>query len=160
MQQYIQPCVEECTRVFRDFIGVDITVMSPYVSDKKVPQTWGISSLMSLSGRQVQGVIAISMKQTVALQLTDMITRSSHPILDEDVMDTLGEILNIIAGRVKQRLEDSFNMILSIPVIILGMEHLVKWPTRRSQLLCIPFTILGRESFVLSIAIQKQVDTQ
>jgi chemotaxis protein CheX len=154
MKQYIQPFSEVCTYVFQDFVGIEITAASPYFSDKEVAETWDVSALISLSG-QAQGVIAISMKQALALQLTGILTGASHTTVDEDVMDALGEIVNIIAGRAKQRLENTFKLIISLPTIILGMEHTVKWPTRQSQLLCLPFTICGHEYFVLSVAIQQ-----
>ncbi|MDR0723258.1 MAG: chemotaxis protein CheX [Treponema sp.] len=154
MEQYIRPCIEVCTYVFKNFVGTEITATAHYFSDREVPDRWDISALISLSG-QAQGVVAISMKQALALQLTGILTGAVHTTLDEDVMDALGEILNIIAGRVKQRLENTFNLIISLPTIILGIEHTVKWPIRRSRLLCIPFTIFGHESFVLSIAIQQ-----
>ncbi|MDR2394920.1 MAG: chemotaxis protein CheX [Treponema sp.] len=154
MEQYIQPFVEVCTCVFKDFVGTKITATCPYFSDKKVGNTWDISALISLSG-QAQGVVAISMKQALALQLTGMLTGASHGALDEDTMDTLGEIVNIIAGRAKQVLENTFRLIISLPTIVLGAEHTVKWPMRRSKLLCIPFTIFEHESFVLSVAIQE-----
>jgi chemotaxis protein CheX len=158
MEQYIQPFVEVCTYVFKDFVGMEIAATDPYFSDKEIPDRWDISALISLSG-QAQGVVAISMKQSLALQVTGILTGASHTTLDEDVMDALGEIVNIIAGRVKQRLENTFRLIISLPTIIWGMEHKVKWPTRRSRLLCIPFTIFEHGSFVLSVAIQ-QVETE
>jgi chemotaxis protein CheX len=153
MEQYIQPFAEVCTCVFKDFVGMEIAATTHYFS-KEVPDRWDISALISLSG-QAQGVIAISMKQAPALQLTSILTGASHTTLDEDVMDALGEIVNIIAGRAKQRLEDTFKLIISLPAIILGMKHKVKWPIHQSQLLCIPFTIFEHDSFVLSIAIQE-----
>jgi chemotaxis protein CheX len=59
-------------------------------------------------------------------------------------MDALGEIVNIIAGKAKQRREDTFKLIISLPAIIWGLEHKVKWPTHRNQLLCIPLPFLNR----------------
>jgi chemotaxis protein CheX len=154
MEQYIQPFVEVCTCVFKEFIGVEIAPASPYFSDKEALEKWDISALISLSG-QAQGVIVLSMKQPLALQLTGMLTGASYTALNEDTMDALGEIVNIIAGRAKQRLENTFKLVISLPTIILGMEHTVRWSNQRSRLLCIPFTIFEQESFVLSIAIQQ-----
>jgi chemotaxis protein CheX len=140
--------------VFKDFVGMEIDATAHYFSEQEVLERWDISALISLGG-QAQGVVVISMKRDLALHLTGMLSGAPHTTLDEDVMDALGEIVNIIAGGVKQRLENTFNLIISLPTIILGMKHTVKWPTRQSKLLCIPFTISGHESFVLSIAIQE-----
>jgi chemotaxis protein CheX len=154
VEQYIQPFVEVCTYVFKEFVGTEIVAATPYISEKEVLDKWDISALISLSG-QAQGVVALSMKQAVALQLTDRLTRTVHTALDEDAIDVIGEIINIIAGRVKQNLESTFKLIISLPTVILGTKYTVKWPTGRSRLLCIPFTIFEHESFVLSVAIQQ-----
>lgn len=153
IQSLIRPFAEVCIYVFKDFVGTKIAVNRPYFSDKEMLHNWDISALISFSG-QVQGVVLISMNQTLAKELTSRLTGTTHTIIDEDVIDAIGEIVNIIAGRAKQSLQNTFKSIISLPTIILGSGYGIKWPIHRSRILCIPFTVFEHETFVLTVALE------
>ncbi|MDR1302981.1 MAG: chemotaxis protein CheX [Treponema sp.] len=156
-QQYIQslirPFAEVCIYVFKDLVGTNIAVNRPYFSDKEMLHNWDISALISFSG-QVQGVVLISMNRSLAKELANRLTGTVHTAIDEDVTDALGEIVNIIAGRAKQSLQNTFKLIISLPTIILGSGYGIKWPIHRSRILCIPFTIFEQETFILTVALE------
>jgi chemotaxis protein CheX len=154
MKQYIRPFIEVCTLVFKDFVGAEITAAPPYFSDKDMLHKWDISALISFSG-QVQGVVLISMKQSLAQELTSRLTGTTHTTIDEDVIDAIGEIVNIITGRAKQSLQNTVKLIISLPTIVLGSGHKIRWPIHRSRILCIPFTVFKHETFVLTLAFER-----
>ena len=97
----------------------------------------------------------MSMKSTLALKLTDKITGVQHTRLDGEVIDAIGEIVNIIAGNIKRELENSFRLIISLPTIVKGLEHNIVWVNDKTRIICIPFKIFTTETFCLSIAIEK-----
>ncbi|MDR2633969.1 MAG: chemotaxis protein CheX [Treponema sp.] len=147
----IQPFAEVCIYVFKELVSTKIVVNRPYVPDKNIPYSWDISALIRFTG-QVQGVLGISMKRALAQKLTGLLLMESwHTTLDKDVMDILCEIANIIAGRAKQRLENTCKLQIALPTIILGGDISPLCPSR---MVCIPFTIFEHEFFVLSLAIE------
>jgi chemotaxis protein CheX len=72
-----------------------------------------------------------------------------------DMIDAIGEIVNIIAGNVKKNLEDMFKIVISLPKVVHGKAHIVVIPDDRMRLLCIPFKIFENETISLSININE-----
>jgi chemotaxis protein CheX len=153
MEKYIQPFIDVCKNVFHEFLGCDLSADRPYFEVKETINEWDISAVIGLTG-EARGAVVISMKTALAIRLTDILSGSSHTNLDEEVVDAIGEIVNIIAGNVKKNLEESFRLIISLPTIVQGKEHIIKWPTGQARIICIPFNIFENETFVLSVAIE------
>jgi len=155
MEQYIKPFVDVCLSVFPDFIGSPVTVGRPFFIDKTDPHDWDISAIIGLTG-EAKGAVVISMKEKLASQLTSILTGAEHNSLDEEVIDAIGEIINIIAGNAKRGLEESFRLVISLPTIVKGKGHSIQWPNDQARIICIPLTIFDSESFSLSVAIESQ----
>jgi chemotaxis protein CheX len=94
------------------------------------------------------------MKTELALHVTDILTGSKHTRLDDEVLDAIGEIVNIIAGNAKKGLEEAFHLVISLPTIVQGKEHTVKWPNSQTRIICIPFNLFEKDTFTLLIAIE------
>jgi chemotaxis protein CheX len=153
MEKYIQPFVDVTKNVFKDFLGADLTVDRPYFSEQNASSEWDISAIIGLTG-EARGAVVISMKQSLVLKLTDTLTGTPHTKIDEEVVDAIGEIVNIIAGNAKKGLEESFRLVISLPSIVQGKEHSVKWPNAQARIICIPCKIFENEVFTLSVAIE------
>jgi chemotaxis protein CheX len=153
MEKYIQPFIDVCKNVFKEFVQCDLTAGRPYFIEKEAVNEWDISSIIGLTG-EARGAVVISMKKELAIRLTDQITGTPHEKLDDEVVDAIGEIVNIIAGNVKKNLEEAFRLVISLPTIVQGKEHAVKWPSGRTRIICIPFNIFENDTFNLSVAIE------
>jgi Predicted inhibitor of MCP methylation, homolog of CheC len=153
MEKYVQPFVDVCQSVFRDFIGNELVVDRPYFADKNAPHDWDVSAIIGLTG-EARGAVVISMKEPLALKLTGILTGSSHANLDDEVVDAIGEIVNIIAGNAKRGLEESFRLVISLPTIVRGKGHTIMWPNDQARIICIPFKIFDTETFCLAVAIE------
>ncbi|MDR2394923.1 MAG: chemotaxis protein CheX [Treponema sp.] len=125
-QQYIrslvQSFVEVCIYGFKELVSTKIVINRPYIPDTDLLYTGDISALIRFSG-QAQGGVLISMKRALAQKLTNLLIGTEHTTLDEEVMDTLGEIVNIIAGRAKERLENTVKLAISLPTISVDNDY-------------------------------------
>ncbi|MDR0589358.1 MAG: chemotaxis protein CheX [Spirochaetaceae bacterium] len=139
--------------MFKEFVGCELSAERPYFMEKETVNEWDISAVIGLTG-EARGAVVISMKTPLALLLTDILTGSKHTELDDEAVDAIGEIVNIIAGNAKKDLEESFRLVISLPTIIQGKEHMVTWPSGHSRTICIPFNIFENQTFVLSVAIE------
>jgi chemotaxis protein CheX len=153
MEQYIQPFIEVSQKVFEEFVGCKLAADRPYFEEKENINDWDISAVIGLTG-EARGAVVISMKTSLATRITDILTGTSHTELDDEVVDAVGEIVNIIAGNVKKDLEESFRLIISLPTIVQGTKHVIKWPSGHTRVICIPFNIFENERFVLSVAVE------
>ena len=138
--------------MFREFVGMKAEAKMPYFMEKEEGE-WDISAIIGLTG-EARGAVVISLKQELAIKITSVLTGAEYTKLDDDVVDAVGEIINIIAGNVKQELEDAFRLIISLPTIVKGKEHSIAWPDSQARIICIPFVISGAGSFTLSVALE------
>ena len=153
MKQYIQPFIKVCKNVFKEFLDQDLEAKLPYFINKEQISGWDISGVIGLTG-EARGAVVISMKDDLAIRLTSILTGMSHKVLYDDVVDAVGELINIIAGNVKQELEDAFRLVISLPTIVKGKEHTINWPDSQTRVICIPFVTSGAESFTISVALE------
>ena len=119
MKQYVQPFIKVCKNVFKEFIGQDLDARLPYFIEQDKVEGWDISAVIGLTG-EARGAVVISMKDELAIKLTTILTGKPHNVVYDEVVDAVGEIINIIAGNVKLDLEESFKLVISLPTIIRG----------------------------------------
>jgi chemotaxis protein CheX len=153
MEQYIQPFIDVCMNVFKEFVGCELAVERPYFAEREAIKEWDISAVIGLTG-EARGAVVISMKSSLAEKMTSTLTGTEHTELDSEVVDAIGELVNIIAGNAKRGLEEAFRLVISLPSIITGKEHSVQWPNNQARIICIPFKVFDNDSFCLSVAIE------
>jgi len=157
MEKYIQPFISTCEKVFTDFCKTKVEPGRMFFSTKdEFEKIWDISGLIGLSG-QTTGAVAISLKDSSAIKITEILTGKKHEPFDDIVSDAVGEIINIIAGNVKKSFEEEFRIKISLPTIIKGKAHMIIWPEKKTRIICIPFTIFENEKMCLSVAMDINV---
>ena len=153
MEQYIQPFIKVCESVFHDFCKTEVKAGRVFfVSKDEYVSNWDISGIIGLSG-EASGAVAISLKSVTAFSVTKILTGKEHSSIDSDVTDAVGEIINIIAGNVKKNFEEELRVKISLPTIIKGVAHSIVWPSEKTRIICIPFTIFSDQELCLSIAV-------
>jgi len=155
MEEFIQPFIEGSEEVFRDLCNTEITAgRAFFVSKDEFETIWDVSGLIGLSG-EAHGAVAISLKEETAFRLTNILTGKEYTTVDKEVTDMLGEVVNIIAGNVKNVFEKKHRIKISMPSIIKGKAHSIVWPSEKARIICIPFTIFDNQEFCLSVAVEQ-----
>ena len=153
MEKYIQPFISTCEKVFSEFCNTKVKANRIFFTTKdEFEGEWDISGVIGLSG-QVTGAVAISIKESTAKKIANILTGKSYERMEADVTDAVGEIVNIIAGNVKKNFEDELRIKISLPSIIKGKAHMIIWPTEKTRIISVPFEIFKDEKFCLSVAI-------
>lgn len=157
MAQYIKPFAQVCMKVFRQFMGIELTAKRPYLFDGNEVNCWDIFALIGFAG-DVRGGVLISVKKETAFKLTNILTGTMHKEIDADVIDAIGEIVNIIAGNVKSRdgFENTLNLKISMPLVVKGEGHSISWLIGSTRIFCVPFKIFENEEIMLSISLEKK----
>ena len=155
MEKFIQPFIDGCEEVFRDLCNTEVKAgRAFFVSKDEFETIWDISGIIGLSG-DANGAVAISLKEETAFELTKILTGSEHTTVDRLVTDAMGEIINIIAGNVKNIFEKKHRIKITMPSIIKGKAHSIVWPSEKARIICIPFSIFNGQEFCLSIAVEQ-----
>jgi len=154
MEKYIQPFIKVCESTFKDFCQTEIKAGRLFfISKDEYESNWDISGIIGLSG-EASGAVAISLKDITVFRITKILTGNDYKSIDSDVTDAVGEIINIIAGNVKRNFEEELKIKISLPTIVKGKSHSIVWPSEKTRIICIPFTIFSDQEMCLSVAVE------
>jgi chemotaxis protein CheX len=147
---WINPFITAATEVLDEILGVKPKLSKPYVKQSDEP-LFDISGLIGLTGEAV-GSIAFSLPKQTALKMVSKFIGEEVLGLSADTRDAIGELTNIIAGRVKKIFyEKNIRMKISVPNIIVGKEHTI------SSAKGIPTIVIPFESELGNFAIQVSI---
>ena len=133
--KYINPFLKASLNLFRDFLGMDVTEGKPYLI-KDPTDLNEVSGIIGLAGETV-GAVVISFSKQTAVKIVSKLLGENQMGLNNDVLDGVGELINIIAGNAKKDLLD-FRISISIPGVIVGKNSSIRWP-KGIPVVTIPF---------------------
>jgi chemotaxis protein CheX len=149
--KYIEPFIDATYGVFEDFYKEKPELQKPYLVEKNGKHDWDISAVIGIAGES-KGVVVISFNAQMAYRLTSILVGHQVTELDDDVVDSIGELVNIVAGNAKKGFE-SYKLMISLPSIIKGKNHEIAWPNKQIPIIGIPFKLTDG-IFNLSIGLE------
>lgn len=100
---------------------------------------YDVSGVISIAG-DFRGYVIASFPKELALNIVNGFVGIQPADIDDDVVDSIGEVTNLIAGSAKRAfVELGYKYIIGIPNVVCGKNHVIK---RSKQL---PFAILTFE---------------
>ncbi len=115
----INPFLEAVSETFENMLGCSVTTGEPSVDNEPESQnTADIIGLIGLSGT-AQGIVAIRFPVTTALRVVGTMIGTEFKGVDSSIIDGVGELVNIIAGSAKTKLE-GHKIALSLPSVLRG----------------------------------------
>jgi chemotaxis protein CheX len=135
--RYIQPFIDATLTVFNNLFEISPVVQTPYLLLDKEEFKWDLSALIGIAG-EVRGVVALSFREFFSTMITSKIMEKEVKEINEDVIDTFSEIVNIVARNAKKGLEE-FRLVVSLPSIVKGHDHQIGWPGKSIPIICVPF---------------------
>jgi chemotaxis protein CheX len=124
MSPYTEPFVASLVGNFAAMFGCVLTPgTSPH--GERIHATRDITAIVGLAGK-ADGNIVISLDRAVALALTEAMLGQRPETIDENVIDAVGETLNIVAGQAKSQL-DQLALNLGIPTVVTGCGQSIRF---------------------------------
>jgi len=149
--KYIEPFVEATINIFKEFYNETPEMRTPFIFNKDENMGWDLSAVIGIAG-ETKGVITLGFPKELIIKLTERLVGYPIGSIDDDVIDSTGEVVNIIAGNAKKGLEE-FRLVISLPSIVQGENHQISWPSNSMPIIIIPFVIsLG--TFHLSVGLE------
>lgn len=106
-----------------------------------------ITGLLEFSGGR-KGALLMTMPEEMALKAVGGMLGMELTEIDEDVCDGVGELINIIAGGAKTKLQEKgVDFELSIPNTVIGKSHQITTPASTSRVRC-EFEAAGEGFFI------------
>ena len=150
--EYVNPFITSTSEVFKTMVGIEPERGNLYLkADEKLP--YDISGIIGLAG-QASGFVVISMTEKLAFKVLENFLGEVKTEMDEDVMDAIGEILNMIAGGAKQIFsKKGIRFKISIPNVVVGKNHVVG-KQRNVQSIGMTFKV-GDDTFVIEVSLNE-----
>ncbi|HOM17401.1 MAG TPA: chemotaxis protein CheX [Thermoguttaceae bacterium] len=133
--EYINPFIASLGTVFRTMLQCEVKRGAIHLKERSSPN-YPISGVIGLSGLAV-GTVVLSMSEQVARQAASTMLMADCQEVNADVLDAVGELTNMVAGRAKAQLEE-LELSVSLPSIITGQDHEVRFPSNVTPI-CVPF---------------------
>ncbi len=151
--EYINPFIEATYDLFTTMLGARATRGDVGLAkDQANPRH--IMALIGLSG-MARGMVALSFPLDTALNMVNQLLGTDIKVLDDTVSDAIAEMVNIVAGGAKAKLNtgDEEPIDLSLPTVVRGNSYNIDYPSG-SIWLEVPFdSDLG--SFSLRVTFEK-----
>lgn len=123
--QYINPFLAASTNLFKNYLGVECSSNAPFLNQD--PQHLDeVTGIIGLAGETV-GAVVLSFNRDTAIAIASKMAGKRYTTLSNEVIDIVGELVNIVAGNAKKDLLE-FRIIISLPGVLIGQGSRIKWP--------------------------------
>ncbi len=136
--EYINPILEATINLFDKTFGIVPEAGKPFILERSTAHRWDVSGVMVLTGKVI-GVVVIRLTRHLSVKLLQRacIEFETDDEREELTNGLVGELINVISGNAATQLSD-FNIKVSVPFVVQGMNHSVMWP-ERVPIIGIPF---------------------
>ena len=133
--EFLNPFLNATVDVFRTMLSCELVRGQAALKSSHAPQ-YEISGLIGLTGK-CQGMVVVSLGRETAIQATAILLSERPSSIDAQVVDTVGELTNMIAGAAKSKLEQ-LHLSIGLPSVICGKNHSIGFPSNSTPL-ALPF---------------------
>jgi chemotaxis protein CheX len=133
--EHINPFLEASMNLFKIHLGVNVTNDPPYLNQDNQNLN-EVSAIIGLAGETV-GAVVLSFSRETAVKMVSKFANRAYVALSKEVIDGVGELVNIIAGNAKKGLVN-YRIEISLPGVVTGNKYKINWP-KGVPVITIPF---------------------
>ena len=149
---FINPFLAASMNLFHEYLGITVRSLNPFVR-KDAYVLDEVSGIIGLAG-DTAGAVVLSFSRQTAMNIVSVFSKKSYTALTNEVLDGVGELVNIIAGNAKQDLAEH-RISISLPGVVVGKDARIHWPDG-VPVIAIPFdSELG--SFSVNVSLKDAV---
>lgn len=147
--ELINPFIHASVNLFNTFLNMDVTVGKPFLKGDK-NSLLEVSAVIGLAG-ETQGAVVLTFTREIAVKMISNFVGHDYKYLSNEVLDGVGELVNIIVGNAKKDL-NGHRISISLPGVVTGRDYKIHWPDG-TPVISIPFTCsLG--NFALNVSLK------
>jgi chemotaxis protein CheX len=114
-----------------------------------------VSGIIGMTGDAI-GSLALTFKEECIIYITNKMLGENHTEMNREVLETAGELTNIISGAARKMMEkDNLKVFAAIPTIIFGKEHTLRHIIKGPSIV-LPFQT-EKGLFFIDVCLQSQV---
>jgi len=148
----VNPFIDATIHVLSSMAFTTAHVGKPYLKKDNLAKG-DVTGIVGLIG-ETRGTLSISFSEQSILSIVSNMFGEKITDINEEVQDAVGELLNIISGQARQKLEAMGRLLKgAIPTVISGKNHSITHITSHS-IIAIPFeTDTGK--FTIEICLEE-----
>ena len=136
--EHVNPFIKAAIDTFQTMANLKAIPGKICMKDK-LTSAYDVSGIIGLSGG-AKGLVALSFPHASALAVVQAIT-GEKKVKESRIIDSIGELANIVAGAAKKDLSQ-FKIKISLPTVITGANHSINGPVDAMGLV-VPFEYIG-----------------
>ncbi len=117
---FVNPFIQATVEAFSTMLDIELKIGVPKLP-KNATHTCDISGVIGLSG-EAKGMISLSFPKDIALVVASKLREEEVNEVNKELIDAIGELVNIVAGYSKQFLTN-FKIQISLPNVVIGKDH-------------------------------------
>ncbi len=133
MANLTEPFVGSLIEIFATMFSCPVSARTSE-TDEGLHSTRDVTGIIGLNGK-ADGNIVMSLDREVALSLTESMLGQRPESIDENVVDAVGETINIVVGQAKAKLE-SLRLNLGIPTVVAGRGQSIRFTGQSAPVWC------------------------
>lgn len=146
--EYIKSFVKATHNAFLELIKVEIKPGSPQIYQGQ-KDLFDFAAIIGFAG-DTQGEVILSFPYECGLKISSAFTGVKSSQIDDNVIDAIGEMVNVVAGNSKEGFQD-IQVFISLPQVICGSQINLKLP-KNVPCITIPFdSELGSFNLIVSL---------
>ncbi len=151
--EYINPFLSSLVKTFETMLKCQVNRGQIHLKDGS--QLGGpISGVIGMSGQAV-GTVVLNLSEEAAKKAAGAMLMMEMDEINDDVLDGVGELTNMVAGAAKTELQQ-FNLSISLPNVVTGKDHEVRFPSNVSPI-CVPYeTDFGPVSLEVGFVVKNE----
>jgi len=149
----VNPFIEATLHVLSSMAFVKARAGKPFLKKDYIAHG-DVTGIVGLIG-EARGTISVSFTEECILSIVSSMFGEEVTQINDEVKDAVGEILNIVSGQARQKLETRGRIIKgAIPTVISGKNHSITHITKQS-IVAVPFET-DNGTFTIEICIEDQ----
>jgi chemotaxis protein CheX len=123
--KFVNPFLAASLNLFQEYLGINARSLNPFV--RTDPYNLDeVTGIIGLAG-ETTGAVVLSFSRQTAMNIVSVFSKRTYTALTNEVLDGVGELVNIIAGNAKQDLLE-YRISISLPGVIVGGGSRIHWP--------------------------------
>ncbi len=148
----INPFIDATIHVLSSMAFTQAHVGKPYRKKDNLAKG-DVTGIVGLTG-ETRGTLSVSFSEDCILSIVSKMFGEEITEIDHEVKDAVGEILNIVSGQARQKLETLGRTLKgAIPTVIAGKNHSITHITTHS-VIAIPFST-DNGKFTIEICLEE-----
>ncbi|MCG6551806.1 MAG: chemotaxis protein CheX [Candidatus Magnetominusculus sp. LBB02] len=154
---FVTPFVKSTVDFMTTMAQVEVKAGKPFAKTD-ITAMGEVTGIISMVGEKHTASLAISFTKSAIVAITNNMLGGTIKELEMDVIDTVGEVTNIVTGGAKKLLVlKGYKFGISLPSVILGKGHSVVHTTK-APVVVIPFSTDNGDFFIeiCSMSLKKE----